>query len=76
MDLQYRICMKVIIIGCGRVGASLARKMNERGNRVNVIDSDSAAFEWLGPAFKGRTILGVGFDRDVSIQTGIEQPMP
>jgi trk system potassium uptake protein TrkA len=65
--------MKVIIIGCGRVGVSLARRMSERGDRVTVIDSDPAAFERLGPAFKGKTILGVGFDRDVLIQAGIER---
>ena len=65
--------MKVIIIGCGRVGASLAHRMSERGDRVTVIDSDPAAFERLGPAFIGRTLLGVGFDRDVLIQAGIER---
>jgi trk system potassium uptake protein TrkA len=46
--------------------------MSERGDRVTVIDSDPTAFERLGPAFKGRTISGVGFDRDVLIQAGIE----
>lgn len=65
--------MKVIIIGCGRVGARLAHRLSERGDRVVVIDSDPAAFERLGPSFKGRTILGIGFDRDVLIQAGIER---
>jgi trk system potassium uptake protein TrkA len=65
--------MKVIIIGCGRVGASLAHRMSERGDRVTIIDSDPAAFERLGPTFKGRTLFGVGFDRDVLIQAGIER---
>ena len=64
--------MKIIVIGCGRVGASLARRLSERGDRVTVIDSDPEAFERLGPAFKGRSIVGIGFDRDVLIQAGIE----
>lgn len=64
--------MKVIIIGCGRVGGSLARRLSERGDSVVVIDSDPTSFEWLGPAFTGRTIAGVGFDRDVLIRAGIE----
>jgi trk system potassium uptake protein len=64
--------MKVIIIGCGCVGASLAHTLSQRGDIVTVNDSDPAAFERLGPAFKGKTIFGVGFDRDVLIQAGIE----
>lgn len=64
--------MKVIIIGCGRVGSSLAQTLSQRGDTVVVIDSDPAAFERLGPAFKGRTISGVGFDRDVLLRAGIE----
>ncbi len=64
--------MKVIVIGCGRVGASLAQALSQRGDMVVVIDSDPTAFEQLGPAFKGRTIAGVGFDRDVLLAAGIE----
>ena len=64
--------MKVIIIGCGRVGSSLAQTLSQRGDTVVVIDSDPTAFERLGPTFKGRTISGVGFDRDVLLQAGIE----
>lgn len=65
--------MKVIIIGCGRVGAWLAQTMNQRGHSVTAVDRDPAAFERLGPAFKGRTVNGVGFDRDVLIEAGIER---
>jgi trk system potassium uptake protein TrkA len=64
--------MKVIIIGCGRVGASLAHALSQRGDAVTVVDNDPAAFERIGPAFKGKTIAGVGFDRDVLIRAGIE----
>jgi trk/ktr system potassium uptake protein len=64
--------MKVIIIGCGRVGAGLANILSQRGEIVTLIDSDPSAFERLGPTFKGKTISGVGFDRDVLIHAGIE----
>jgi trk system potassium uptake protein len=65
--------MKVIVIGCGRVGAWLAKTMSQRGHTVTVVDNDLNAFERLGPAFKGRTIKGFGFDRDVLIEAGIER---
>jgi len=65
--------MKVIVIGCGRVGAGLARTLSLRGHTVTVIDNDATAFENLGVTFKGQTIEGVGFDRDVLIQAGVER---
>lgn len=65
--------MKIIIIGCGRVGAGLARTLSLRDHKVKVVDKDPAAFERLGLAFKGETIVGVGFDRDVLLQAGIER---
>jgi trk system potassium uptake protein TrkA len=65
--------MKIIIIGCGRMGAGLARTLSLRGHAVTVVDNDPAAFERLGPAFKGQTVVGIGFDRDVLLQAGIER---
>lgn len=65
--------MKFIVIGCGRMGAGLARTLILRGHMVTVVDRDPAAFERLGPMFKGRTVAGVGFDRDVLLQAGIER---
>lgn len=65
--------MKVVIMGCGRVGEQLARLMADEGHRVTVIDYDPAALARLGPHFKGQTVSGVGFDRQVLIQAGIEQ---
>jgi trk/ktr system potassium uptake protein len=65
--------MKVIIIGCGRVGSGLAQVMGRHGHDVTVIDSDPAALDRLGPAFKGRKIVGIGFDRDVLLQAGIQR---
>ena len=64
--------MKIIIIGCGRVGANLAKSLNLKGNQVTVVDTDPTAFERLGKGFNGRTIIGVGFDRDILIKSGIE----
>jgi trk system potassium uptake protein TrkA len=63
--------MKIIIVGCGRIGSKLARDLSLGGHQVTVIDSDSAAFDRLGPGFKGEKIIGVGFDRDVLAQAGI-----
>ncbi len=65
--------MKVIIIGCGRVGEQLARLLVDEGHQVVVIDYDARALARLGPNFKGQRIAGVGFDRDVLIKAGIEQ---
>lgn len=65
--------MKIIVIGCGRVGAGLARTLSLSGHAVTVVDRDPAAFERLGPAFKGQTVVGVGFDRDVLLKAGIER---
>jgi trk system potassium uptake protein TrkA len=65
--------MKLIIIGCGRVGAGLARALSQRGHTITVIDRDPTAAAGLGTAFKGQTILGSGFDRDVLLRAGIER---
>jgi trk system potassium uptake protein TrkA len=65
--------MKVIIMGCGRVGEQVSRIMVEEGQEVTVIDQDPAALARLGPKFKGQTVKGVGFDRNVLIEAGIEQ---
>ncbi|WP_172804135.1 potassium channel family protein [Auraticoccus monumenti] len=60
-------------MGCGRVGSSLARGLERRGHTVAVIDVDVDAFRRLGPAFDGATVKGVGFDRGVLVQAGIER---
>jgi trk system potassium uptake protein TrkA len=65
--------MKVIIIGCGRVGEQLARLLVDEGHQVSVIDYDANALARLGPNFKGKRMVGVGFDRDLLIKAGIEQ---
>jgi trk system potassium uptake protein TrkA len=65
--------MFYVIMGCGRVGTSLARALERRGHSVAAIDSNADAFRRLGPDFRGRTVTGVGFDRDVLLAAGIEQ---
>ena len=61
-----------VIMGCGRVGATLALALEARGHDVAVIDRDKAAFRRLGPDFDGRRVTGVGFDRDTLVKAGIE----
>ena len=64
--------MRLLILGCGRVGATLANIMNKDGHEVTVIDLNSDAFERLGSDFEGTTIVGDGMDEDVLIRAGIE----
>ncbi|MFX4270879.1 potassium channel family protein [Propionibacteriaceae bacterium Y1685] len=59
-------------MGCGRVGSSLARGLERRGHSVAIIDMNIDAFRRLGPDFGGRTVKGVGFDREVLLKSGIE----
>jgi trk system potassium uptake protein TrkA len=65
--------MKIIIIGCGRMGSGLAQMLSLQGHVVTVVDNDPTAFERLGPSFKGQTVVGVGFDRDVLLRAGIQR---
>jgi trk system potassium uptake protein TrkA len=61
-----------VIMGCGRVGSSLAHSIEGRHDTVAVIDVDVEAFRRLGPDFHGTTVKGVGFDRDVLVAADIE----
>jgi len=65
--------MKIIVVGCGRMGSGLAETLNRKGHSVTVIDLDPTAFERLPSSFSGDKITGVGFDRDVLIKAGIER---
>ncbi len=60
-------------MGCGRVGSTLARTLGRTGHDVAVIDADPAAFRRLGTSFEGRTVTGIGFDRDTLIAAGIRE---
>ena len=65
--------MHIVIMGCGRVGSTLAHILEDRGNSVAVIDQNPEAFRKLRSSFKGSRVTGMGFDRDVLIQAGIEE---
>jgi len=65
--------MRILIIGCGRVGSGLANILAWRGHSITVVDKDPSAFEKLEEKFKGQTIPGVGFDREVLLKAGIER---
>src|SRR6266704_2534074 len=65
--------MHIVIMGCGRVGSTLAHILEDQGHTVAVIDQDVEAFRKLRPGFHGSKITGIGFDRDVLIEAGIEK---
>ncbi len=62
--------MRIVIMGCGRVGAHLANTMH-REHDITIIDQSTHAFERLSPEFSGRTVVGPGDDPDVLVQAGI-----
>lgn len=64
--------MQLIILGCGRAGRLLARAAVEEGHGVTVVDQDATAFDGLGSWFTGRRVTGIGFDRDVLLDAGVE----
>jgi trk system potassium uptake protein len=64
----------VVVVGCGRVGSSLSRRLLDDGHTVALIDKDAAAFEKRFPdGFTGTKIVGFGFDRDVLGEAGIDR---
>lgn len=65
--------MKIIILGCGRVGIYLARSLDKAGHQVTVIDRNSDAFTKLGSEYNGQMVLGTGIDEDVLKKAGIEK---
>ncbi|GAB2718453.1 NAD-binding protein [Arthrobacter sp. NPDC080031] len=62
-----------VIMGCGRVGATLAHTLEDAGHSVAIIDQDDRAFRRLRSGFTGRKVTGVGFDRDTLKQAGCEE---
>jgi len=65
--------MKVVIMGCGRVGARLTSLLEQDGHTVTIIDNDSYSFRRLAPDFKGTALIGNGIDEDVLKSAGIEE---
>jgi trk system potassium uptake protein TrkA len=60
-------------MGCGRVGSTLARSLEDRSHTVSVIDSNPDAFRRLGPSFNGTKVTGIGFDQGVLDRAGIDK---
>lgn len=64
--------MKIVILGCGRVGSTLAAMMDKAGHKVSIIDYSSDAFQRLSPGFRGETFVGNGVDEEVLVRAGIK----
>lgn len=61
-----------VIMGCGRVGATLAQSLESHGHSVAVIDQNPEAFRRLDSGFTGKRVTGLGFDRQTLVQAGVE----
>jgi trk system potassium uptake protein len=64
--------MKIIIMGCGRVGARLASLLDEDGHDVTVLDNDTYSFRRLPSSFGGTALFGNGIDEEALKRAGIE----
>jgi trk system potassium uptake protein TrkA len=65
--------MKVVIMGCGRVGAQLAGLLDTDGHEVTVLDTDAYSFRRLAPTFGGTALIGNGIDEEALKRAGIEE---
>ena len=65
--------MKIVIMGCGRVGAQIARLLEQEGHEITVLDTDAYSFRRLPPDFKGTALLGNGMDEEILRRAGIEE---
>lgn len=65
--------MKILIMGCGRVGARLASLLDEDGHEVTILDNDTYSFRRLPPSFSGTALYGNGIDEEALKKAGIEE---
>jgi trk system potassium uptake protein TrkA len=65
--------MKILIMGCGRVGARLASLLDEDGHQVTILDNDTYSFRRLPPSFNGTALFGNGIDEEALKKAGIEE---
>jgi trk system potassium uptake protein TrkA len=65
--------MKIVIMGCGRVGARLAGLLDADGHQVAILDTDSYSFRRLPPDFRGTALVGNGLDESVLKRAGIDE---
>jgi trk system potassium uptake protein TrkA len=70
---RYGDLVHVVIMGCGRVGSTLARSLEDRNHTVSIIDADPDAFRRLGPNFNGDKVTGFGFDQAVLEKAGVRR---
>ena len=64
--------MKIVIMGCGRVGSQLASDMDADGHDVTILDTEDYSFRRLAPNFGGTALLGNGTEEDSLKRAGIE----
>lgn len=65
--------MRVIIVGCGRVGSELTIQLGKAGHDVTIVDKRPSAFDRLPPGFEARTLVGLGFDRELLVEAGVKE---
>jgi len=65
--------MNVIVVGLGRMGSGLAKKLDKQGYAVTAIDQDPEKFDALGEDYMGQKVVGVGFDRGVLAKAKVER---
>jgi trk system potassium uptake protein TrkA len=65
--------MKILIMGCGRVGAKLAELMDADGHAVTILDTDAYSFRKLPPTFRGTALIGNGIDEEALKRAGIAE---
>ncbi|HEY5625234.1 MAG TPA: TrkA family potassium uptake protein [Dehalococcoidia bacterium] len=63
--------MRIVIMGCGRVGSNLAARLSDEGHDVTVLDVRPDAFRRLPSNFKGKKHIGNGIDQDVLARIGV-----
>ena len=63
--------LKVVILGCGRVGSTLAKRLSQEGHTVTIIDMTGDAFRRLGTKYRGHKIVGTGLDQDTLNKAGL-----
>ena len=64
--------MKALVIGCGRVGSTIALNLHKEGWEVTVVDENEDALSRLGESWRGAFVVGHGMDTDLLREAGIE----
>jgi trk system potassium uptake protein TrkA len=65
--------MRIVIMGCGRVGSQLSLELLAGDHKVSVVDKNARAFWRYPPGDAARTVVGLGFDRDVLEEAGVKE---